>query len=891
MFNSILNEKMLNAGKEYASEIVDSLKTMLGIDDDALAKDVYEKSIHSDSLSGLLPYLGWDDAAQLFILDSGEQTKKTEAKHFLGFCYELMPQTGADDSMENVLQSIYLQAPPGTSISIHNYASPNIMPSLKRMAQLRYSDLTLGIKKEEWEKRNNNVFQRMARKRIDFYLNATSKPLFNDFASIVFKDHRVVFSVVVPASPSKSGDIDTVMLLKEQLKSTLSSANFPCWEWKPVDLINFVSDFFDHSRMMHTPSRIERAYEPYEKIRKQIVGREVESEVTADQINFQNSMSNVDTTVVQLSVTQFPRFFHLTMMSSMIGDYFQSALAYPCPYMITTSAIVQDYDNMRQKTSLKTATSTRKTEGYFAKIDPIIAEEAYEWKTALKAVDDGGTLIQVSTSVTLITRKKDAGKARGEVMAIWRAKGFRLASDKYQQLVGFLSVMPMALTPTMVGDLKKMSRFSTKYSQNAVSLSPLMGEWKGSGTPVMNFFGRRGQLVNIDLFDNAAGNYNFAIVGASGSGKSFLTQELLISYRANQARVWVIDVGRSYENICRMLDGDFIEFTESANLCINPFTFIQNLDEELDMLKPLISRMMSPDKPLPSWERSMLELGIQKVFSKLKNKMTITDLARYFLEGCSEELPEGEEKKECDPRLRDMGVMLYPWTKEGAYGKYFDGDSNITFTNNFTVLELEELKSKKELQSIVMMIMMYRISQETYLSRDLRKIVMIDEAWAILHGDSDTADFIETGYRRARKYGAAFGTATQNYGDYLKSPGAMAALQNADWTFTLRQKEDSIEALEKSGLMNLANDPFKKRSLRDLKKIDGRYSEVFIQYPEGSGTVRFLTDPYSQMLYSSKAEHFKKIQEYKSQGYEIGESVQMAMHHFGIVEPEPLSYE
>ncbi len=877
-------DKLVESAKTHGEELLNSFKILVGVDEDLKAREEYRNSFHTDSFSSLLPYLGWHDGAELFILDSGDINDKANAnkssqKGYLGFTFETSPQTGANDSMESILQSLYLQAPPGSSISIHLYASPDIMPRMKSLSRGRYSDAILGIKKEPHEKRNTNIYQTMSRRTIDFLLTGTGNSIFPDANNFLIRDFRLLVSVTTPYNYKKEADIEKALLLRDQIKSTLTSAGFPSYLWKPKNLINFTADFLDHSRVFHVPSKIEKEYVSHEKLRKQINSREQEYTVTKNNILVSNSMSSEETAIIQLSVAQFPKHFHLAETSSLIGDFFQSSLAYPCPFMITTSAVVQDYDSMRNKATLKTATSVRKTEGYMAKLDPALGEEAKEWKHALSSIEDGGTLIKMATNITLLTKKKDAAKAKSDVMAIWRSKGFRLADDRYQQLVSFLSSLPMALTPPMIEDLNKMQRFSTKFNQNAVSLSPCIAEWKGTETPVMSFVGRRGQLVTLDFFDNNAGNFNFAIVGASGSGKTFVTQEVLLSYRAIGAKIWVIDVGRGYENICRMIDGEFIEFTEDSNIIINPFTHIQDLEDEMDMIKPLIGQMMSPDIELSAWEKSTLEQAITSVYKKLGNDMTLTDLADFLLDTST---------AGADKRRTDLGVMLYPWTRGGAYGKYFDGAANMTFNNDFTVLELEELKSKKHLQSIVLMIMMYRISQEMYLTRDRRKVVLIDEAWSLMAGGGATADFIETGYRRARKYFGAFGTATQSYADY--TGGAAAALSNADWTLTLRQKDESIVAMEEKNTLNITSDPFRKRTIKDLKTVDKMFSEIYISYPEGSGVVRFLADPFKQVLFSSKQSHFKRVQDYKKQGYSVVDSVDKTMRDFNFKVIKPIKY-
>jgi len=115
------------------------------------------------------------------------------------------------------------------------------------------------------------------------------------------------------------------------------------------------------------------------------------------------------------------------------------------------------------------------------------------------------------------------------------------------------------------------------------------------------------------------------------------------------------------------------------------------------------------------------------------------------------------------------------------------------------------------------MIVMYQIQQAMYLgARGQRKICIIDEAWDLMIG---AGEFIETGYRRVRKYGGAFITATQSIGDYYKYDASLAAFENSDWLLLLRQKKESIEQLTESGRLKV--DDAMKRSLMSLKTSHG----------------------------------------------------------------------
>ena len=80
--------------------------------------------------------------------------------------------------------------------------------------------------------------------------------------------------------------------------------------------------------------------------------------------------------------------------------------------------------------------------------------------------------------------------------------------------------------------------------------------------------------MDLNLFDSAT-NYNAVVAASSGSGKSFLANELLATNLSVGGRCWVIDLGRSYENLCEALGGQFVAFiTRDAHLSVNPFGLI-----------------------------------------------------------------------------------------------------------------------------------------------------------------------------------------------------------------------------------------------------------------------------------------------------------------------------
>ncbi len=72
-----------------------------------------------------------------------------------------------------------------------------------------------------------------------------------------------------------------------------------------------------------------------------------------------------------------------------------------------------------------------------------------------------------------------------------------------------------------------------------------------------------------------------------GRGTRPETQEIAYAYLSAGGRVWIIDIGRSYEKICQLLGGQFVEFGEGSRMCLNPFTTMTQEEarkEEADLV-------------------------------------------------------------------------------------------------------------------------------------------------------------------------------------------------------------------------------------------------------------------------------------------------------------------
>lgn len=837
---------------------------------DAVPRALLQQITAIPRLTGILPYLGWMPDERLFVLDQGAFGERADQS--LAFCIETMPQTGSNEEMERVLASLFMSCPPGTGIQITLYASPHILPVLRQQANMLPVDVE--TRTGTWEsKRNRNIFRVLARRRIDHYMKGTDTSLFSHHVYLL-RNYRCVISITTPLDPQMPADVEEAVRIRESAHATLRSAHLPGWDWYPNDLLNFVADFFDHERVFGRGADRPLEYDETAPLRTQLSNLEIASAVADSFIKFRKA--GVDETAVQcFSVRQYPKYYRLGNMGALIGDYYQMALSIPCPFLITMGAVILDYESARTKAQMKAARATQAAGSYMAHFQPDLQDRKRDWDMVLRAFDNGRNVVQMYHQIVLLSRIQDVARVEHAVRAVWRARGFDLAKDVYLIHQALTAAMPCTLTPGLQADLKMFGRTGTKTADNAVMTSPLIAEWKGTETPVLTLFGRRGQIMTFDLFDNKGGNYNFAVAALSGSGKSVFVNEMAFRYLGTGTKVWIIDVGRSYRNLCELLDGEFIEFSDerSNTICLNPFSMVVDINNDMEMLLPLVAQMASPRESLDNYSYAALAAAIKRVWDAKGVAATISDVYDLLKTGRLSE--DGEHERD----LLRLATALEPYTRHGVYASYFEGEANIQFHKSFVVLELEELKSKKDLQAVVMQLMMYRITQEMYLDRSKRKLVIIDEAWDLM-GSGSSASFIEAGYRRARKYGGAFGTITQSVEDYYKNEATKAAIQNTDWLFLLRQKPESIDRLGKEGKLHV--DEWMKRQLSSVATEHGHYSEIFVHGPMGSGVGRLILDPFSMLLYSTRAEDFQAIKTLTDQGMSVIEAIDVILKQRGM---------
>jgi len=231
-----------------------------------------------------------------------------------------------------------------------------------------------------------------------------------------------------------------------------------------------------------------------------------------------------------------------------------------------------------------------------------------------------------------------------------------------------------------------------------------------------------------------------------------------------------------------------------------------------------------------------------------------------------------------DKKARDIATALFPFSKQGRYSKWVNGKDTFEYDKDFVVLELDTLEQKEDLKGIFLMMMIFRISQDIFMSYDRKKMMVIEEAWDLMR-NSLSAAFIEKSFRRFRKHMASAVVVTQSIMDFFMNDTTRAIFTNSEWKLMLGQKNEIIEQAKSEKKLSLHDYFFEL--LKSVDTVKGKYSEVMISGGGGLGIGRLITDRYSYYLYTTDAEDKKKIKNVQNQ---LGCSVRDAINHILQIE-------
>lgn len=799
----------------------------------------YVQQLYRENVSSLFSPITYDDTSRMFY---------TSDSH-IGFGWLSHPITGANDQTADKLNMLLsMQFPAGTSLSFCMYASPDIDGYIRNLLQLR----------ERSKFGGHAVLEQAFRDKAEF-LNQGTKKKVNDRVYGVLRDIIVSVTVKIPASKG-SLPTDKEWRNASELRTALE---------KGLEGIGLGPAAMTQSMYLHLlgtmvnwgpNSSWRNGGPPYDQktlLNEQIVDFDTDIKITEGGLLLGNKHVRI------LSPKRYPDYVNLAAMLSMVGDSQHGRDGIGGNFISTMNIYFPDSVSERTKHESKRNVVNYQAMGPVAALNGALRQKKEDYDLLFEGIENGDRLVKMQHTYVLFADNDEAAtQAVIGMISYYRDQQFHVQNDKYISIPLFIGALPFGVDNSPKA-MSFLHRHRTVGSSHASHLAPIVSDWKGTARPVMTYISRNQQLMSLDLFESSS-NFNFICAAQSGAGKSFFTNDMLVSYLSTGAKCYVIDVGRSYKKLSDVLDGEFLLFSKDSQLCLNPFQLVKDFEEEGSMLVDMIKAMAAPTVKLGDWESSTVQKVIASLWEQYGNEMTIDHVAELLL---------AHE----DSRARDIGDQLYAFTSKGEFGRWFVGKNNVRFDNQFTVLELEELKGKPHLQVIVLLQLIYQITQDLYLGdRSIPKIIVIDESWD-LFSKGDVAAFMISAYRRARKYNGAIGIITQSISDlYANESVGLPMLENSAWLFLLGQKGESVDFMQKTGRLSLTEGGFK--SLKTVQTVRGRFSEIFIYTSSYNGGIaagigRLIVSRFSQLLYTTDARELSAIDAYTQIGMNLPDAI------------------
>ncbi len=774
------------------------------------------------SFVDLLPYRFYDDKLGLFVNNNS-----------IGLLWSLPPLVGTVEHLHPTLTSFFQNnLPKGCALQATLIASPFTQSTVEHWALSR----------------KNLAFQNLAIKRQNF------------FNGLFTRSFDTFISLSAPLHFYKNAKLkETFCSAGQALSSALHACGAPSTPGTPLTLFYIL-----HHQAFFAPTAPKLQWDQRTPLNQQAFRSPCLIKVNEDHLSFQHKSTEQHSTFY--TTNGFPDQWSPESMSLLLGCQQHANLQISTPFFISYGAFAPDEKTLKSRLMTKCAQIEKQAHSPLAKWIPSLAKEVEEWRFVRQKFHEGQKVIKTRMQVCLWGCPTKVAANHEPLLALFQRHGFSLQPNRYTMLPSLLSALPMSWGNGMALDNKRFGNLKTTLSQEPPCLMPLQGDWKGTRSPHMLLLSRRSQVLFWDPFDNDTGNYNVCVIGRSGSGKSVFMQELAFNNLGKGGAVFIIDVGRSFEKMAQLFGAQYIQFSIDNPFSINPFAGLtKDCEALISLTKPILSSMASPSGNLTDIESALLDKAIFLTWKKLHERTTVTEVASTL-------------KSLGTTTSHNLAEKLFSYTIDGIYGKFFHKGNDLNKDNPFVVIEMEELKERRDLQSVLIQIIIITITSQLYAGdRSTHTHIILDEAWDLLQGGS-AAFFIETAARRLRKYKGSLVIGTQSAHDLFQSPSARAAFENSDWLCLLSQKVESVNSLRKEDKITLPDSAI--HAVHTLKTEQGKFAEIMICGPHGQAITRLLLDPFSQMLYTSTPQEFAFIANLQKQGVALDQAILQAVSHF-----------
>lgn len=425
--------------------------------------------------------------------------------------------------------------------------------------------------------------------------------------------------------------------------------------------------------------------------------------------------------------------------------------------------------------------------------------------------------------------KKELEYYLNKIEGITQSKGMQTRRANFRQEETFLGCLPFMENSIAIKDAAKRNMLTSGLISTYPFISSTIFDDEGIfiGTNIYN-----NSLVFIDRYNtDKYKNANICIFGTSGAGKSFYTKLLILRYKLQGIKQYIIDPEREYENICQELKGTHIKIGPNSENYINVLDIRKETIEEGESgyLATKIGKLIGffnlifgtlneeekaliEEKLIQTYQAKNITFNDDSLYKENKEKI----LGKEFKE--SKDMPLLEDLYDIlgqDEKTKKFKTKLIPFVKGSM--KFFNHYTNIELNNDLIVADVYDLG--EENLKYGMYIFIENFWNCVKENRNEKKAIYLDEIWRLIGvtSNKEVASFIYKIFKTIRKYGGSSVAITQDISDLFSLEDGIygrSILNNSSIKTFFALEEENIKIL--SEFTNLSEK--EKVEIKSLKR-------------------------------------------------------------------------
>ena len=295
-------------------------------------------------------------------------------------------------------------------------------------------------------------------------------------------------------------------------------------------------------------------------------------------------------------------------------------------------------------------------------------------------------------------------------------------------------------------------------------------------------------------------NANMVVFAKSGAGKSFTVKLEALRTMMMGAEVLIIDPENEYQKLSDAVGGSYIRLSLNSDVRINPFDLPHVIDaEEADnALRANIVTLHGLFRLMLGGTSAGQSIGLSPNEEADLDQAIIDTYARAGI--TSDPLTHNSTPPtihnlydtlvHMDGSGPSLAQRLRKYTT-GTFAGIFSQQSNIDINNSMVVFNIRDLE--EELRPVAMYIILSHI-WNIVRSEQKKRMLIVDEAWQLMKYD-DSANFLFSLAKRARKYYLGLTTISQDVEDFMGSKMGRAIVSNSSMQLLLKQSSSAVDVL------------------------------------------------------------------------------------------------